>query len=244
MFRNNICFYVLYHDCKSSNAFCNLIMKAVRLPVTLFCAELHAKFSSWCQPYSSSWQKKTNLFLWATSICLKKCVLSVSLKVAIREVRWFPHSTVRYCEHSPWRRRVQARQNFRYIMFVLLIWPGSARRSGVSYCNAGSELWLMKSRVVQHVVSHLIEIWIFKFSFLINVCTKSAFSTSSSSEEMLIGMRIYPRVIHKEIKFSVETLVIMQDHLGSRPRRPRRESSIEFSATIKYCWNNFERYLL
>ena len=156
----------------------------------------------------------------------EKRVLSVNLKVAIREVKRFPHSTMRYCGQSSWRLWVQARQTFRYIMFVLLIWPGSARRSGVSYCNAGSELWLMKARVVQHVVSHLIEVWIFKFSLLINVRTKSAFSTSKSSEEMLIGMHICPQVIHNEIKFFAETLVIIQEHLGSRPRRPRRESPI------------------
>jgi len=138
----------------------------------------------------------------------EKRVLSVNLNVVIPEVRRFPHSTMRFCGRSPWRRWVQARHIFRYIMFVLLIWPGSARRSGVSYCNAGSELWLMKSRVVQHVVSHLIEIWILKFSFLINVRTKYAFSTSRSSQEMLIGLHFCPQVLN-EIKFSAETLVIV-----------------------------------
>ena len=172
----------------------------------------------------------------------EKRILCVHLKVAIREVRRFPHSTMRYCGQSPWRLWVQARHTFRYIMFVLLIWPGSARRSGVSYCNAGSELWLMKSRVVQHVVSHLIEIWIFKFSFLINVRIKSVFSTSKISEEMLIGMHICPQVIHNEIKFSAETLVIIQEQVGSQPRRPPRESSIEFSTAGKYCSDNYARY--
>lgn len=178
-------------------------------------------------------------------ICInlpEKRVLTVNLNVAFLEVKWLPHSAMRYCGQSPWRRWVQARQTFRYIMFVLLIWPGSARRSGVSYCNAGSELWLMKSRVVQYVVSHLIEIWIFKFSFIINVRNKSAFSTSRSLEKMMIGMHICPQVIHNEIKFSVETLVLIKEHVGPRPRRPRRESSIELSTTAKYCSDKFTRY--
>jgi hypothetical protein len=99
----------------------------------------------------------------------------------------------------------------------------------------------MKARVVQHVVSHLIEVWIFKFSPLINVRTKSALSTSKRSEEMLIRMYICPQVIHNEIKFFAGTLVIIQEHVGSRPRRSRRESSIESSTAVKYCSNSFVR---
>ena len=151
MFRNKIRFYILYHDCKKSKAYCNLIIKVESLPVTLFCTEFLANFSNG----ANLTDRSRPTFLWATKICLKNASFLWIYSCRSWSDTIFPHSTMRNCGQSHWRRWVQARQTFRYIMFVLLIWPGSARRSGVCYCNAGSELWLMKSRVVQHVVSHL-----------------------------------------------------------------------------------------
>jgi len=75
-------------------------MKAVRLPVTLVCAELREKFSIGAN--LTAVHDRTRAIFFVSYINLpEKGILSVNLKVAIREVRRFPHSTMRYCGQSP-----------------------------------------------------------------------------------------------------------------------------------------------
>jgi hypothetical protein len=75
-------------------------MKAVRLPVTLFCAELREKFSKGSNLTAVLDSSRPDSFVSYINLPEKR-ILSVNLKVAICEVRRFPHSTMRYCGQSP-----------------------------------------------------------------------------------------------------------------------------------------------